>query len=159
MKKFLFLFLIFCFGSSSSQNMYTNEPDLVYPILEEFIAENFKNHNPSFYRINQIDSIIVEDLGYIIDGPSIRKVYGRRFRIGNRHTVKVDSVLLKDPKRFERTLKHELGHVFDLPHLPKEQWLEFMSSEHWLRVKSHYNDPETWNKINHNYYQSLIPQK
>ena len=159
MKCLAYIVLIFCFGTSSGQNMYTNEPDLVYPILEEFITENFKNGTPTFDRINHIDSIVVADLGYIIDGPIIRKIYGQRFRTGNRHTVKVDSVLLKEPKRFERTLKHELGHVFDLPHLAQEHWLEFMSGEHWLRVKSYYNDPETWNKINHNYYQSLIPLK
>ncbi len=159
MKKFLFLLLIFCFGPSSSQNLYTNEPDLVYPILEEFIAENFKNQTPTFYRINQIDSIIVEDLGYIIEGPFIKKVYGQRFRTGIRHTIKVDIVLLEDAKRFERTLKHELGHVFQIPHLAQEHWLEFMSSEHWLKVKTHYDDPATWQRINHNYYKSLIPQK
>ena len=138
-----------------SQNLYTNEPDLVYPILEEFIAENFKNEVHSFEKINQIDSIVITDLGYDVSGDFIRKVYGSRSRNGNAHSIKIDSLLLKDHKRFERTLKHELGHVFNLPHLPPKFFLEFMSEEHWLRVKTHYADPEVWKRINDNYYKSL----
>ena len=149
-------FFLFCTVSTAvSQNLYTNEPDLVYPILEEFIAENFKNEVHSFERINQIDSIVVADLGYDVSEDFIRKIYGLRLRTNNVHTIKVDSVLLQDKKRFERTLKHELGHVFDLPHLPEEFFLELMSREHWLKVKPHYADPEVWKRINSNYYQSI----
>jgi predicted Zn-dependent protease len=155
MKKFLFLLLIFCFGPSSSQNLYTNEPDLVYPILEEFIAENFKNQTRSFEKINQIDTIMVVWMNY--------PLYGSHQRIGKSHTIKIHRWLILQPKRFERTLKHELGHVFGLRHIKSsyedEAFLEFMSDVHYEEVEFYYRDPETWNKINHNYYQSLIPPK
>ncbi len=155
MKKFLFLLLIFCFGTSSSQNLYTNEPDLVYPILEEFIAENFKNQTRTFARINQIDSIVVVWLPY--------PLYGRHERIGNSHTIKIHRWLILQPRRFERTLKHELGHVFNLPHIPatyeNENFLELMSDVHFEEVEHYYIDPKVWKKVNQHYYQSLIPPK
>lgn len=95
------------------------------------------------------------DLGYDVSGDFIRKIYGLRRKVGGVHTIKIDNSLLQNKKRFERTLKHELGHVFDLPHLDKEHFLEFMSEEHWQEVKLHYNDPEIWKRINDNYYKSL----
>lgn len=155
MKKFFFLLLLFCFGTSTSQNLYTNEPDLVYPILEEFIAENFKNQTSTFHRINQIDSITVEWLDY--------PLYGMHKKSGNIHTIKIHRWLILQPKRFERTLKHELGHVFNQPHIKasyeNDAFLEFMSDVHYEEVAHYYCDPLIWKKINHNYYQSLIPQK
>lgn len=132
-----------------SQNLYTNEPDLVYPILEEFIAENFKNEVHSFEKINQVDSIVVENLPY--------PLYGKHIRLGRTHTIKVHRWLKNDLLRFERTLKHELGHVFGLEHIPVNEitCVEIMSSQHWEEVQHYYADPEVWKRINQNYYNSL----
>lgn len=146
--KLIFLLLTL---NLSGQNLYTNEPGLVYPILEEFISENFRNQTPTLERINQIDSILVVNLPY--------PLYGTHTRTGSVHTIKIHKWLMTEPKRFERTLKHELGHVFNLPHIvplvKDKSFLEFMSAVHYEEVKYYYNDIEVWKQINFNYYQSL----
>jgi predicted Zn-dependent protease len=138
---------------ASGQNLYTNEPEVVYPILEQFIAENFQNQVRSFEFINRIDSINVVYLQY--------PLYGKHIRHGANHTITVHKWLLNSPKRFERTLKHELGHVFGLDHIPvnKMNCVEIMSSQHWEEVGHYYADPEIWKRINHNYYKSLKIRK
>ena len=155
MKKITYI-LLFLPLALSAQNLYTNAPERIYPVLEEFISENFHRQTPTFGKINSIDSIVVEDLGYHVEDPFIKKIYGLRILRGNIHTIKVDSSLLQNKRRFERTLKHELGHVFGLPHInDRTHFLEFMSATHLDLVNKYYADPEIWQRINDNYYKSL----
>ncbi|SDS11883.1 hypothetical protein SAMN04487764_1498 [Gillisia sp. Hel1_33_143] len=161
MRFFLYIAL-FCMMPVAGQNMYTNAPDKVYPILEEFISENFKNDTRSFYRINEIDSIVVKDIPPVLEGPWIMRVYGYHQRIGNRHTIELDSTLLDHPQIFKLTLLHELGHAFDLKHicvedLPKSDpaFNEIMSSTRLM----YYVDPKELQRVNTNFYKSLIPKK
>jgi len=146
----------------AGQNMYTNAPDKVYPILEEFIAENFKNDTPSFYRINEIDSIVVRNIPLIVEGPYIKRVYGYRIRRGFVHTIQLDSSLINNPIHFRKTLLHELGHVYNLAHINTENlpldnplYNEIMSENHLF----YYVDPKELQRVNTNFYKSLIPSK
>ena len=149
--KYLVVLLLLCFGPSNGQNLYTNEPDIVYPILEEFIAENFKNKINTFAKLNEIDSIQVVWLDY--------PLYGLHIKKGNHHTIKIHKWLLQDPRRFERTLKHELGHVFNLKHITSKKdskdFLELMSDVHYEEVSHYYKDNVIWQQVNSNYYKSL----
>jgi len=161
MRFFLYIAL-FCMMPVAGQNMYTNAPDKVYPILEEFIAENFKNDTPSFYRINEIDSIVVRNIQPVIDGPWIMRVLGYHIRRGKVHTIEIDSSLLDHPQVFELTLKHELGHAYNLKHicvdeLPKSDpaFNEIMSPTRLM----YYVDPKELQRVNTNFYKSLIPKK
>lgn len=158
MKRLLFILFIISFGPAQSQNLYTNEPDLVYPILEEFIAENFKNESPTFYLINTIDSIVVKDIPLIVEDYKIKRVYGYHYRTGIYSRIELDSSLLQYPAHFKKTLKHELGHVFGLKHILTEglplddpMYNEIMSETHLM----YYVDPKELERANYNYYKSL----
>ena len=99
------------------EKFYTNEPDLVYSILEEFIAENHLRGTSVLEKLQKLDSVVVSDLGYTITPPFISKVYGKLSRIGINNTIAIDVVLLKDEAKFKKTFYHELGHFFGLEHI------------------------------------------
>lgn len=147
MKNLLLLLFILGSGTLQSQNLYTNAPKEVYPILEKFIHDTYDMDVRSFEKINKIDSITVEWLDY--------PLYGVHTKIGNSHTIKIHKWLLKDMLRFERTLKHELGHVFGLPHIDIPHCYEIMASVHYEEVSHYYAFPENWKTVNDNYYKSL----
>jgi len=119
MKYLAYILILLCFGASEthSQKFYTNAPDLVYPALEEFISENHLQGTSVLEKLQELDSVVVRNLGYHIDGPSITKLTGKWSRSGIKNTIIVDSVLLDNPEKFKFTLQHELGHFFGLKHI------------------------------------------
>lgn len=153
MKRLLYILFPLLFAAVphpvTAQNLYTNAPELVYPVLEEFVAENFYNGVSTFELLNRIDSIVVRQIPYPYTALHTRK--------GENHNIEIHPLLVKYPRRFERSLKHELGHVMGLPHIPTNEgtFWEFMSSEHWEEVADEYQDPQKWRKANQRYYKSL----
>lgn len=149
--------------TASAQKMETNAPDLVYPILEEFISENFKNDQRSLEKLFHLDSIMIRNLPLVVDGPFIRKLFGTHYRSGSSNWIEIDSSLIDYPKEFNRTLRHELGHMYGLKHIKTQNLktddplrLEIMSDEHHhIYLSYKYADPEIWEQINKNYYNSL----
>lgn len=151
MKKIIYL-LLFLPLALSGQNLYTNNPEKVFPVLEEFISENHLRGTATFEKINHIDSIIVKSIPFIMEGPYIKKVYGMHHSNGESHWIEIDSSLLTDPVKFENTLNHELGHVFDLPHLnPKTHPKEIMAAEKF----PYYLSPEEVRQARNNFFNSL----
>jgi len=164
MKKFLFLAALFAFWTSPGQNIHTNAPDLVFPILEEFIAENFKLDTRTLYKINYLDSIVVRDLPLIIVEPGIiTKVYGYRHQRGLYSWIEIDSSLLGNKQKFEKTLNHELGHLFDLQHItpiPGTPISDTIYNEIMCIPSLPYHiAPEAFIKAKNNFYKSLHPPK
>lgn len=161
MKKFLLLFLLS--APICSQNLYTNEPDLVYPVLEEFIAENFKRDTRTMHRINNIDSIVVRDLPLIVEDHLIKKVYGLHHQRGSSHWIELDSSLLDNHQKFQKTLKHELGHVFGLPHIIPAKGTPYSDPIYneimCLPSLPYYIEPEAFRIAKENFYKSLSPKK
>ena len=49
----LILFPLFVHGQK------TNEPDIVYPLLEQFISEAYSRDIPVYHKIREIDSIAI----------------------------------------------------------------------------------------------------
>jgi hypothetical protein len=49
----------------TSKRFYTNSPELVFSVLEEFISENHLRGTPVLEDLQKLDSVIVKDLGYI----------------------------------------------------------------------------------------------
>lgn len=149
--------LLFLFPSLLSGQMIVDHPDKVYPILEEFVSKNYERGTHTLEILNSIDSIIVKDLGWDRTDPDFPiKNYGFHYRKTNgRNMIEIDVSLLEFPWRFERTLKHELGHVFRLPHLQdKKDEMEFMSEHHYI----YYIEPSKWKELNIRYYESLTPR-
>lgn len=142
----------------NGQNLHTNAPELVFPVLEEFISENHLRGTATFEKINFIDSIVVRDIPLIIEDHIIKKVYGRRHRRGKYTWIEIDSSLIQFPQKFEKTLTHELGHVFGLPHidpggLPYSNpiYSEIMC----VPSLPYYIEPKVFKKAKYNFYKSL----
>jgi hypothetical protein len=164
MKRILPLIFFLASMVSSGQNMHVNYPELVYPVLEEFVSENFERSTPTFEKLVRLDSIVVKDLGYERNGPFEKKNYGFHHRQGDKEWIEIDISLVNYPEKFEETLKHELGHVFglqhiDVDHLPQSDklHLEIMSSPKYLLPYNHVSntDPELWRRVNDNFYNHL----
>jgi hypothetical protein len=163
MKRFLYI-LLFLSVNVSAQNLYTNAPEKVYPVLEEFIAANFKLEKPTLIDLMTIDSINVVSLPKIVQDSLILQPYGRCHKKRSRYVIELDSSLLDFPYEFNKVLKHELGHVFkqthiETHHLAKNHPLRFeiMSSfhSHYLLEFRYEEDPELWKRVNQNYYKNL----
>jgi len=157
MIKFLFLLLILNFGALQSQNLYTNAPDLVYPALEEFISENHFRGTSVLEKLQQLDSVLVRDLGYKVDEYAITKYLGFNHYRGNNQWIEIDSSLIEDPAKFKTTFQHELGHFFGLKHIDVDglplndpRCFEIMSNR-----KSPYYDQVLQEVANDNYYKEM----
>jgi hypothetical protein len=143
------LLVLFLFISMSSKaQLETNRPDLVYPILESFISEAHNQGIPTLNTLKFLDRITVENLDY--------PFYGLHIRRGLYSEIKIHAWLEFYPRRFERTLKHELGHLFGLHHVIGDLYFcEIMSEEHWEEVGPYYSIDSNWLKVNENYYKSI----
>lgn len=152
MKKLISIIAFLTTLTAGAQNMYTNAPEIVFPVLEEFVAENFQRKTASFEFINMIDSIVVRDIPLIVDPPFVRKVFGRYNRSGNRIWIEIDSSLLNNPLKFAHTLQHELGHVFQLEHKDHKIYpKEIMSDEKYPYYMTH----EEMKQAKENYFKEL----
>jgi hypothetical protein len=163
--KLFFYILLFLSVNVSAQNLYTNAPGKVYPVLEEFITENFKLERSTLADLMNIDSINVVSLPLHVKDLKILQPYGLcHERPGGTYVIEIDASLIGFPYEFNKVLKHELGHVFSLPHiethhLAKNHPLRFeiMSSfhSHYLLEFRYEEDPELWKRVNQNYYKNL----
>ncbi|MUP44887.1 hypothetical protein E0K83_03895 [Gramella sp. BOM4] len=147
-----------------AQGIYTSRPDLVYPILEEFVAENYKNDTRSLEKLSTLDSVMFRNLPLRVVDTLVLHDYGLHYSRGGRHWIELDSILLEFPFEFNKVLKHELGHVFGLDHIPTHDLpkndpkrMEIMSSyhAHYMLEWKYEEDPELWKRVNDNYYKSL----
>ncbi|MGI0106759.1 hypothetical protein [Salinimicrobium sp. WS361] len=148
---------------AAGQKLYTNAPDVVYPILEEYVAENYLRQEGSFEMIHRLDSIIVTDIPLILipatnDRPAmIKKVYGQHVIKGDKEWIEIDSSLLDNLRKFHATLLHELKHAAgqkehvnasgysydhpiyeDLMAIPAYPY--YIPDDKWARMKKKYYD-------------------
>lgn len=167
MKWLAYIFVLVCFSTSvgNSERFYTNAPDLVYPVLEEFISDNHLRGTSTLEKLQNLDSVVVRNMGYEVSGPFISKRTGKWTRLGNNNTITIDSTLLDSPNKFNSTFKHELGHFFGLKHIEVDglplndpRCFEIMSNR-----KSPYYNQVLQEKALENYYiqlhQLLMPIK
>lgn len=164
MKKILIIFLLYTGVHANAQKLETNRPDLVFPILEEFIADSYYHNTPVLEKLQFLDSIVIRELPLIVVDGKIQQARGYHHRNGKRSWIEIDAGLINSPFEFNRALKHELGHFFSLKDIPTHQLtmedplrLEIMSSYHahyYLEWKFE-EDPKLWKRINEHFYKSL----
>ena len=160
---FFILLVMLSAVEASAQNFKTNRPDLVYPVLEEFIAGNHDHGTATLKKLRELDSIVVRSLPLIVRDGRIEKQFGACHRSGDNQWIEIEASLVKFPFEFNKVLKHELAHLFDADHIPTHglsidhpHRLEIMSSfhaHHYLEWK--YEDPELWKRVNENLYKTL----
>lgn len=124
MKWLAYILLVFCFGTSSGQEVPSNDPELSNELLEEFIDLGLKNDFYARYHIEKhlkgIYFLPVEEFkNYLPQAPLKDGCIGLHI---NRDLHRYERLMLLNRKFKDRrgTIKvmtfHELGHFFGLPH-------------------------------------------
>lgn len=132
MKWLFYISLIFCFGSSSGQNYYTNAPEVVNPIIESFKIEAKIRGIEVDSKLSTLDSIIIADTGDMAGADYYRgTIRLRRRDMGNEFQI-------------TQRIYHELGHHFGLKHCFKCRYnimsanrsdrAAFLFQDTWLRT-------------------------
>ncbi|WZL88333.1 hypothetical protein VS868_12070 [Salinimicrobium sp. 3283s] len=165
MKKLLFILFFLAASGASAQKLYTNAPDVVYPILEEYVAENYLRKQGSFEMIHRLDSIVVKDIPLIKvdaneDRPAgIYKVYGYHKISGGKEWIEIDSSLLYNPRKFHATLLHELKHAAgQKEHIDATGYsFDHPIYEDLMAIPAYpyYIPDEKWQRMKKKYYDSL----
>lgn len=160
------LALLFFSLTATAQKLYTNAPNVVYPILEEYVAENYLRKRGSFEMIHRLDSIMVRDIPLIYieateDRPaSIQKVFGVHKIENGKEWIEIDSSLLNNLRKFHSTLLHELKHAaghrehidasgFSFDHPIYEDIMAIPAYPYYIR-------DDKWTRMKTKYYNSLI---
>lgn len=158
------LFVMLSGVEASGQNFKTNRPDLVYPVLEEFISGNHDRGTGTLKILQDLDSIVVRSLPLIVSDGRIDKQFGACHRSGDNQWIEIEASLVKFPFEFNKVLKHELSHLFDADHIDTHKLtidhplrLEIMSSfhAHYYLERKYEEDPELWKRMNENLYKTL----
>lgn len=152
------LILLFALQICSAQKFYTNEPGIVYPAMEKFIAENYANDNSILEKLQELDSIIIQRLEpeEMIDG----KVF---FRYGVYHPwestkwIEIDPFVVKYPQLFEAVFIHELGHFLGLDHTEVKNLSANDPKRNEIMAKDRpdYIKPDEWERVRESYYTEL----
>ena len=122
------------------QAQKTNEPTIVYPLLEQFIAEAYNRDIPVYHKIQDIDSISSVLLNYPITGIHIRQ--------GRKHWIMIHKN--REGRQLEKTFYHEVGHVFGLKHSDNPNTIMFSGSySEWLE------NEKNWQKAKDEYFKLL----
>lgn len=132
----LFLLPLLSLGQS------TNAPGLVFPLVEEFIAEAHERDIPVYYEIRKIDSIALAQLQYPITG--------LHTRVGDTHTIQMHEAYSHSGRRIEKTFYHEVGHVFGLPHSDNSRSIMYSGT-----YSKWFEKPENWKTAKDKFFYSL----
>lgn len=159
--------LLFCSLPAGAQKLYTNAPELVYPVLEEYVAENYLRKKGSFEMIHRLDSIVVKDIPYVVipatkDHPAlVKKVFGQHVVDHRRgiEWIEIDSSLLNNLRKFHATLLHELKHAAGhKEHVDASGYsFDHPIYEDLMAVPSYpyYIKDDKWERMKKKYYDSL----
>jgi len=119
MKKIALILLLFT-GFVSAQNPYTNRPDLIRPLLDQFRVEALKRGIEVKERIASIDSILVTNQPVNKGGvPSLagHKANGITWTRGNDLWIELKlSIMENNDGSKIRLFYHEIGHAMGLDH-------------------------------------------
>jgi len=126
MKKIVLILLLFT-GYVSAQNPYTNRPDLIRPLLENFKAEALDRGIEFQERISAIDSIMVIKQPINFNGEERllvgRKADGIRWTGNGKNWIELkESVITDNLENSGRQFvvwHHEMGHYSGLKHCDK----------------------------------------
>ena len=116
----------------------TNEPQTVFPMVEQFIAEAHAAGVPTYHKIREIDSIAIASLPYPLSGLHLK---GTTYESITIHRDSIRSV-----RRIEKTFYHEVGHVLGLEHTTEPRKimnsdsydLWFENNNNWQKAKEEY---------------------
>ena len=114
----------------------SNAPEIVFPIVEQFIAEAHAADVRVYHKIREIDSIQTVLLNYPITGMHVQE--------GNNHFIFLHKN--RAGRALEKTFHHEVGHVFELEHSDNphdimfsgtySEWFE--DNDNWQRAKDEF---------------------
>ena len=154
--KWIFYIVLLISLPAVGQNFHTNRPEMIYPAVEKFIAENYARKTPVLQKLQKIDSIIVQTIPLVKnrDG-TYGIVYGKTYFTGKTMWIKISPFVAKYPSAFEQVFIHELGHVVGLGHIDVEGRMEddpvrdeimahprsfVITAENFYRVREKYYD-------------------
>lgn len=125
----------------NAQSFYTNKPDIVNPLLDNFILDA-KEHNIDVHsQLNKLDSIlIIKDLG----------VNGDYYK----GTIRIDAEMISNPLILKRVFYHEIGHHFKLKHCLQCNY-NIVSQFMWGGMYRYYIDPTLQAIIYKEYFEML----
>lgn len=135
MKLLLYILLFLAFSANAQQS---NSPEVVFPMVEKFIAEAHQHQVPVYHKIREIDSIAIEKLPHPFSGLHIVS--------GTYESITIH----KDPRRTRRSIEksfyHEVGEAFGLKHtwerrkimntIPNDPWFE--NETNWQKAKDEF---------------------
>lgn len=110
MKRLVYI-LFFLTGLMSAQNPYTNRPDLIRPLLDQFRVEALARGIEVKERLASIDSIIIMEQPLNENGKPRPGVAWTR---GSRHWIHLKRKNMENPGEASRLFFHELGHSLGL---------------------------------------------
>lgn len=158
MKNAFLIIALFCSFSVSAQKFYTNKPEVIYPAMERYIAENYQNQTEVLQKLQKIDSIIVQPIEPRDDGDGT--IF---FRFGYTHIwqkttwIEIHPFILKYPQLFESVFIHELGHVIGMKHIPVKGLPADAPERNEIMTHNRPDDlsPEEFERVKKNYYSQL----
>ena len=132
----IFLSSVSLYGQSS------NAPDVVFPMVEKFIAEAHAHGIPTYHKIREIDSIAIEKLPYPFSGLHIKD--------GTYESITINKDSRVTRRSIEKTFYHEVGEVFGLEHtyLPR-QIMNTVPNDLWFENETN------WQKAKNDFFNSL----
>ena len=135
--------LLITLFSLSLHGQQTNEPNIVYPLLEQFISEAYNRDIPVYHKIREIDSIASKQLKYPLT--AIRDHIGGRV-----HWIYFHNAYINSGRRLEKSFYHEMGHVFKLPYDPESNTI--MNSESYSLW---FEDNDNWQRAKDEFFKQL----
>ena len=144
------IYILFFFTSASSAQE-SNAPEVVMPLVQQFIQEA-QQHDIPTDQIEQIDSINIESLPYPFSG--LHFVYGS-----------YQAIIIHSGKKraMEKTFYHEIGEMYGLEHeggrrkimntIPNDPWFE--NESNWIQAKQEFFNQLLWSISSHSSSPSL----
>ena len=131
---------ILFFLASASAAQESNAPEIVYPLVEQFISEA-QEHGIPTEKVEQVDSININYLPFPFSGLYIKY-----------HNY--DSITINPGKKraMEKTFYHEMGELYGLEHeggrrkimntIPNDPWFE--NEFNWEQAKQEFFNQLLW---------------